>query len=349
MFVGLAGHPDVSIVFDMTAAIATPKSLLERDDENTIRSSYSSHFHTFRRGPLSIAGQAGEQLLERVSENNGTAGHSFQWEIAHNRKDSVFTPMMSFEMSTGNGRPGKSVQSSLSDAQALVLWDKMLSSIRVRPVRKAKPVAVVPAPAPLGTWANAGDPCPQSGWWECTDGDNGIEILGGRAQFYRKGERMAQATQYVPSSVWQRIGGKRETFTSKIPSPWKLIDRRSHPRVNTTLELAQALPAPLDDVVAHAPPADDVEHENPTVLPGTTSHSGLLCPASGWWLCTESGALDGTRWFARGQQLPPATLLGRPKLLDKIKGAPDVTRRAAPWKLARLDDGPRSLNPIADQ
>jgi len=56
------------------------------------------------------------------------------WELIHNKTDNVFTPLMSFELSTGHGQPGATVDSSLTDAQALVLWDKMLSSLRIRPI-----------------------------------------------------------------------------------------------------------------------------------------------------------------------------------------------------------------------
>lgn len=57
---------------------------------------------------------------------------------------------MSFEMSTGHGQPGTTVDASLTDAQALALWDKMLSSLRVRPIVATEPVAVAPAQVPLG-------------------------------------------------------------------------------------------------------------------------------------------------------------------------------------------------------
>lgn len=83
--------------------------------------------------------------FEREHDLNGNYGHRFMWETAHNKTDSVFTPDMSIEMSTGRNLHGTTVDASLTDAEALVLWDKMLSSLRVRPIVAAKPVGVTSA------------------------------------------------------------------------------------------------------------------------------------------------------------------------------------------------------------
>lgn len=97
-----------------------------------------SHFHTFRRGPLKIAGIQGEELLERISESNYTASQSFTWESIW-KKDDVFAPFLALELSTGHSRiSGQPVNPSLSDAEALALWDRMLSTLRVRPTKAAK-------------------------------------------------------------------------------------------------------------------------------------------------------------------------------------------------------------------
>jgi hypothetical protein len=169
MFVGLNGHPDVSIALSMIAGITTKETLLERDARNAVGDEYRSRYHTFRRGTRALNGQAGEELLERIHELNGNYGHVFTWEPVHNKTDSVFTPDMPFELSTGHAQPGTTVDASLTDAQALVLWDKMLSSLRVRPVVAAKPVAVVPPRVTLGTLVESGTACPASGWWRCVD------------------------------------------------------------------------------------------------------------------------------------------------------------------------------------
>lgn len=341
MFVGLKGHPDVSIMLDMTAGIVTPKTLFERDDRNSVRLEYSSRFHTFRRGSRPFLGNAGEEILERVHEEDGSYGHDFMWEPIHNNPGDLLTPLMSFELSTGHGSHGKTVNSSLTDAEAIALWDKMLSSLRVRPVHITKPVAAVPPQVPLGALAYASESCPETGWWECNDGDKDTPILAGRQQYYRKGERMGQAIQLMPTTPAQRLLGQRPTFTSKIPSMWKLVSRRQYPRIASTVALAGALTAPVDDV--NNDNAPDAEQDEAMTPPGSLADSGMVCPASGWWRCVEVNALDGTRWFGRGQNLPMATVRQPLSTLEKLKGTSDVTLRKTPWQLIRPDSGAPNL------
>ena len=155
MVVDLQGHPDVSIRLRMTAGITTSETLLDRHDRTSAGDPYRLRFHLFRRSTRVLAEQAGDELLEREHDLNGNYGHRFMWETAHNKTDSVFTPDMSIEMSTGRNLDGTTVDASLTDAEALVLWDKMLSSLRVRPVLAAKPVAVTPAKVSFRTLANS--------------------------------------------------------------------------------------------------------------------------------------------------------------------------------------------------
>lgn len=333
MFVGLNGHPDVSIMLNMTAGITTNETLLERHDRTSVGDKYRSRFHLFRRGTVTLNGQAGEELLERVHELNGNYGHKFMWEAVHNKTDSVFTPDMSFEMSTGNGQPGTTVDASLTDAEALVLWNKMLSSLRVRPVVAAQPVAAAPPQVALGTWAKANEVCPHTGWWECADGDKGIAILGGRQQYYRAGEAMAQAIQLMPTTPWQRMTGQQPTFTSKMPSSWKLVNRRQSPRSASAAALPQAAIVPVAEG-AGLPPA---QHDA-ALLPGAIRESGMTCPASGWWRCVDVLALDSTRWFARGQIVPMATLRQELSWLERRNGMADVTSQPAAWEFVRHAD-----------
>lgn len=62
---------------------------------------------------------------------------------------------MSIEMSTGRDLHGTFVDASLTDAEVLALWDMTLSSLRVRPVVPAKPVAVTPAKVSYRTLASS--------------------------------------------------------------------------------------------------------------------------------------------------------------------------------------------------
>jgi hypothetical protein len=216
MFVGLNRHPDVSIALDMTAGISTGETLLERHDRTSAGDEFRSRFHLFKRGTRMLNGQAGDELLERVHELNGNYGHKFMWEAAHNRTDSVFFPLMSFELSTGNSQPGTTVDSSLTDAQALALWDKMLSSLRVRPVVVAEPVAVAPTQAAIGTRANSGMACPASGWWHC------LNVLAqDNTRWFQRGQILPKASVQKQQSLLDRLKGSPD-LTSK-PTVWEFV------------------------------------------------------------------------------------------------------------------------------
>lgn len=326
MFVGLKDHPDVSIALDSHAGIDPQESLLERDDKNDVRLQNLSHFHTFRRGPLKIAGIQGEELLERISEPNGTASQSFTWESI-SKKDDVFTPFLSLELSTGHSRTGgKPVNSSLSDAAALALWDRMLPSLRVRPTRAVKPAAAaVPPPPPLGTVVLANQACPASGWWRC--GDDDVDVQGGAVQYLRVGERVPQTVLLVPQTLWQRVRGKRSTFQRSMASHWTLVNHRQRRRI------AQAGP----QTVAPA----DVDDERTPAPVGTLAASGRPCPESGWWLCADAKALDlSARWFGRGEIMPSVWFKARRSWFERLKGRPAAMRCPTTWKLARHADMP---------
>jgi hypothetical protein len=96
-----------------------------------------------RAAPREIAGLNGEELAELVVEENKARGHSFWWEV-NGTKDKVLVPHVVFRMSTGNGNLNP-VPSSLSDGAALGLWDRLSSSIRLRPTDK---VSKIQAPSP---------------------------------------------------------------------------------------------------------------------------------------------------------------------------------------------------------
>ena len=89
------------------------------------------HVSTLRGASRTIGGIAGDELVERVSGDNSATVFNFWWEV-NGTEDNVFIPHLSFTMDTGKGNHGP-IPSSLSEDVALRLWDKISSSIRVRP------------------------------------------------------------------------------------------------------------------------------------------------------------------------------------------------------------------------
>jgi hypothetical protein len=249
-------------------------------------------------------------------------------------------------METGtNPRPGgKPVDSSLHEDAVMALWDSISSSIRLRK-SDAPPPADSPAAPPgprLGALATAGETCPQSGWWKCREGGPGVDVQGGTVQWIRKGDRMPQALLLPRQTLWQKLRGLQPSIEPTQPTTWRLVDKRLRPRTPALVSLAP--PGPVGAVYM---PLDVAR----AVVLGTSARTGEPCPASGWWRCGETNALDGTRWFPRGSALPAATFQVPGGVFGRSAG-PEVIQRRSTWQLMRhaeaesvaLPPGPPTLS-----
>jgi hypothetical protein len=77
---------------------------------------------------------AGEEVLERVGELNFATTYGFVWEV-QGSQDEPKQPFLSLELHGGlSPQPGgKPVDTSLHEDAMLALWDRISSSIRLRP------------------------------------------------------------------------------------------------------------------------------------------------------------------------------------------------------------------------
>lgn len=143
MFLSLKDHPDFEIALDTAAGLKPGTTLLARDASNSVRQDYAFLFNALRRGDRAIGGIPGQELAYKAHELNGTTTHDITWESISDASN-VFQPELSLEFSTGHAprSGGKPVGSSLADDAVLALWDKISSSIRVRPTNAEKPLPV---------------------------------------------------------------------------------------------------------------------------------------------------------------------------------------------------------------
>lgn len=335
MFGRLPSHPDIEFMFIVSAGLKPePQGVLARNQaaDEALSIAERMRITRLRAAPREISGLAGEELAELVVEENEARGHSFWWEV-NGTEDKVFVPHLVFRMSTGNGNR-QPVPSTLSDGAALGLWDKISSSIRLRTAEPEESRRVETPTTPLGTYASAGERCPESGWWLCGDGGNGIGVLGGERQYIKKGDVMPQALLLPPRTLWEKVRGLQPSFESKNRTNWKFVDHRARKRVPPQLPLAKAsTPADTTMAVGVSPNRNGAH-----VAIGSFSSTGVPCPASGWWRCEESHALDGTRWFAQGSLLPPATFAVAPGIFGHSPNAPQAIQRRSAWRLMRLAD-----------
>ena len=339
MFAQLPSHPDIEFMTILSAGNrSTSAGLLERtaDADANLTPDEKKRIANLRAAPRKIGEITGDEVLTRVTERNDSIAYTFWWEV-RGTPDNVFVPHFVFKMTTGISTKGP-VPTSLSQEAGIALWDKISSSIRLRPTEVPKPIAAELPQTPLGTYAHAGERCPESGWWLCGDGGDGIGVLGGQRQYIRKGEPMPQALLLPPQTLWEKLRGMQPSFESKTQTSWKLVDKRNRKRDPSPLPLAQATPVAAADISGSATGPRIMEEQGVSV--GSFAATGVPCPASGWWRCEDPRALDGTRWFARGNLLPSATFVLPPGAFGRSpNGARSIERRGE-WRLVRLAGQP---------
>jgi hypothetical protein len=333
LFAGFPDHPDFAMALDTRAGLKPDgEGRLERNARvASQRPAWQKPLFTnLRRGKRTIRGVEGDEILTRVNELNFVTVYTFDWEVSGTEHD-VFVPFMHLEVSTGHpvNAGARPVISFLGEEALVHLWDKIASSIRVRPSNQAPPAKHEPPPGPrLGDAASAGDICPETGWWECKDGETGAGVAGGQRQFLRKGQRMPQALLLRPQTLWDKLRQVQPSYESGRPTGWTLIDRRSRERLAPAAQLAAAVPADGNGTMG----ANGKTGLMATV--GTFAGTGTSCPASGWWRCADTHALDGTRWFAQGELLPPATFR-LPAARFRTATDAGVFQRRSHWQLVR--------------
>ena len=336
----LPSHPDIEFLTILAAGNKpATQSLLERSADTEARLTFAqkNRVSRLRADRRTIGGITGDELVRRVDEMNDAVVYTFWWEVG-GTETNIFVPHFVFKMYVGKGQNGP-VPSSLSQEAAMALWDRISSSIRLRPAQPPAPVATVPPPTLLGAYAWAGDRCPESGWWSCSAGGNGVGVLGGQRQYIKKGERMPQALLLPPQTLWEKLRGMQPSYESTTQTSWKLVDKRNRKRVPSPLPLAHATPAAAANITTAGTGPSVMEQQGAAV--GSFAATGIPCPASGWWRCEDPRALDGTRWFARGSLLPSATFAVPADAFGRSAHAARSIERRGAWRLVRLADGPQ--------
>jgi hypothetical protein len=231
LFAGFRDHPDLALALHTRAGTQPDKEgRLERDTavDAEMPLWQKPLMDKLRKGKRTIDGIEGDEVAERWTELNFVHTFGFNWEVS-GTENNVFVPFMHLEMSTGHpvNAGARPVTSFLGEEALLQLWDKISSSIRIRPT--TAPPSVKREPQPRGNpgdTASAGDLCPGTGWWECQDGREGAGVAGGRRQFLSKGQRMPQALLLRPQSLWDKLRGTQSTYRLNQPTSWTLVERR---------------------------------------------------------------------------------------------------------------------------
>lgn len=197
----------------------------------------------FRRGTRKINEWLnGWEAISRSPDQPGQHGtHEFVMDFKGVPKD-LLKPYADVQMQTGvGGNIGGAVKPSLTDEEAIAVWDKITSSIRVRPT-SAAPAKTSTAPRlPLGEKVATGSACPQGGWWESSP--IGVPPVSRRQRFATGDAMPFVAVAGVPT-LWQRIKGERPTFEKA--TAWKLVGYDDKPAASQASSTQGAAMSPPD-------------------------------------------------------------------------------------------------------
>jgi hypothetical protein len=179
-----------------------------------------------RRGARQIHDWAdGFEALSRTPEQTEVHSiHDFAMDFRGTPSDPL-KPYAEIQMQTGVAdNAAGATKASLTDGEAIAVWDKITSTIRVRPTGAAagKTAEADTRPRlPLGELAATGRTCLQTGWWKSED------TAGGRRQHIKAGEVMPHVILPGEPSIWQKLKGERPSY--RTATVWQLVDYGNAP------------------------------------------------------------------------------------------------------------------------
>lgn len=222
--IDIAGHPDafVSVWIYPLASHKKDKPLLERmGGLSQALGNLATAVHVLRKGDRQIGPYKGQEHLASAPNSGGMRSHAFVWETQG--EGTLDMPAIKIELTTGHqDSKGNPQKTTLTDQQAMKLWDDMLNSFRLRPtggqVKTGAAGDAPQPPLPLGELVATGDACPQTGWWQTSEPG---EVEGGRRKRFVAGDPMPEATLLGQSSIWHRLKGNRPSY--RKATVWKLV------------------------------------------------------------------------------------------------------------------------------
>jgi hypothetical protein len=207
--------PDLRLSVETMTMIKAEPSLLERLGSAKVPEIFMSmmgQIKTLRRGVHDVGPIKGEESLNMLPTDAGYKVHKFRWESRYELND-PFKPVIVVQLSTGRGKD-KDVRPTISEQEAVELFDAVVNSIRLRPTGPAKRSEAAPAPkAPLGEMATTGRQCPQTGRWRAEEGEE---------RLIREGEVMPHTPVSGTASLWQKLRGEAAPIY-RSATVWKLV------------------------------------------------------------------------------------------------------------------------------
>ena len=223
--------PDVSIVVSTrTNGDKLEEPLLVRIKKPIpeVFSDVAKEIRQLRQGKSEVGALRGEESLITLPTDHGFGVHHFVWE-ARGEPRANFVPLIHLDFDTGDGRSvnQRYMRPSLTDKQAIELFDAIVNSIRLRPTTPGKTSAADPLPSndsgaatrlPLGTKVSSLRSCPESGIYKCAPDAPGVAE---HRVFIAQGRPMPSATIMAPQRGVASFFGAQEP--KGVETTWTLV------------------------------------------------------------------------------------------------------------------------------
>lgn len=228
LFFKFKNWPDVTAEVIATRGGKIQPSLLDRVNSKPIPEAFAEaakEIKTFREGKHDVGPLKGEEILEALPTDHGFFIHRFVWDT-QGKLNSATEPAFYFELQTGVAG-AQDVRPSLTDKQAIELFDAIVNSIRMRPTIPGKTSAAEPNPndesgatnrLPLGTKVSSLRACPESGIYECSPDAPGVAK---HRVFVAQGRPMPSASIIAPKRGVAGILGAQEQ--KEVETTWTLV------------------------------------------------------------------------------------------------------------------------------
>ena len=229
----LKAHPDVIVTVSTETAMKEGEEglldRLERKSKELALIELFKKIRTLRRGSHPVGEIAAEEDLTSVPTGETFATHIFRWESAGKLKQ-LYAPEVTVKFESGKINIGGYSAPSVTDKQAIELFDSIVNSIRVRPANGPVSAAEGGPSAPLapdpqaviqrlalGTTLSSGSVCPQSGFWQCMQ----PTVVGGNRRFFSAGETLSSVLVPSKRSILQHLTGK--PMNQLAETRWELV------------------------------------------------------------------------------------------------------------------------------
>lgn len=212
----------------------------------------------FRHQARQLGAWKGVEILTRTPAfKDNTEAHEFRYESLGAVDDSL-QPRLDVRLDSGVVKNSKaSINPGITDEDALALWDRLISTIRVRQPSDATKPAGTSGKTSMFTTIPTGTVCPQTGWWQCT---SLTDIEGTGRQLVNAGEPMPYAVELGKPGWLQKIMGVRPRY--RLATTWRLLNETTLAGMGSVLTndlIAQATdvaasPAHGDNITGHTGP-----------------------------------------------------------------------------------------------